>query len=85
LTPHPMLPVFVGAFTNGSVVGVDATASAALELIMETPSISPALLRALLRKKRVIVVVDGVSEMTGTAISNAIRPDHVRRTPERLS
>jgi photosystem II stability/assembly factor-like uncharacterized protein len=90
LASYPMLPVLVGSdFRSGgpSKVGggddesknrrdsVDEAAASNLELIMETPRISADLLQALLRKKRVLVVVDGVSEMNETVMSDAIRPD----------
>jgi hypothetical protein len=77
LAPYPMLPVLVGAVDGKKELAnsVDEAAASKLELIMETPSLSGALLQALLRQKRVLVVVDGASEMKEAVISTAIRPD----------
>jgi hypothetical protein len=54
---------------------VDEAAADSMRLIMETSKISAPLLQALLRRKRVLVVVDGVSEMPKEAAELPIRPD----------
>ena len=71
LAPHPMLPLLIES--PGS--SIDEAAKAMLELVLDVPKLSEPLTRSLLRRKRVIVIADGVSEMPEEVMQKAIRPD----------
>src|SRR5262249_23761533 len=76
LAPFPMLPILLESLKQGTdkAETVDATVAAQLRSVMKVAKISEPLLHALLSRKRVLVVIDGVSEMANEA-ADAIRPD----------
>jgi hypothetical protein len=77
LARFPILPVLLRSLLSDANknVNVDEAAADSLRLIMGTSKISGVLLQALLRRKRVLVVIDGVSEMPKEAADLSIRPD----------
>jgi hypothetical protein len=77
LARFPILPVLVRSLGNDAnkLNSVDEAAADGLRLIMETSKVSAPLVQAVLRRKRVCVVVDGVSEMAKGSADLPIRPD----------
>jgi SPFH domain / Band 7 family len=77
LARFPILPVLLKSLGSdpNKLDNVDEAAADSLRFIMETSKISAPLLEGLLRRKRVLVVVDGVSEMSKQAADLPIRPD----------
>ncbi|MBV8275067.1 MAG: TIR domain-containing protein, partial [Verrucomicrobia bacterium] len=77
LARFPVLPVLLKSLGSDpkKLNNVDEAAADSVRLIMETSKISAPLLQALLRRKRVLVVVDGVSEMPKEAADLPIHPD----------
>jgi hypothetical protein len=77
LAQFPMLPVLLESLERSTdkAQTVDAAAAAQLRIVMNAVKISDPLLQALLSRKRVLVVVDGVSEMAAWVSQGAIDPD----------
>ena len=71
LLPHRMLPVLVD--TPGR--SLDEALKARLAYVFDVPRLSDRLLEVLLRERRVLAIVDGVSEKPSEAMTAAIRPD----------
>lgn len=76
LASFPMLPVLLGSLEMGAdkAKTVDDAVKAELRFLMNVPNISDRLLQALLRRKRVLVVFDGLSE-TSRNTDDIIRPE----------
>jgi hypothetical protein len=77
LARFPVLPMFLRSLGSdvSRVKNVDEAAADGLKLIMDASKISSSLLQSLLRRKRVLVVVDGISEMPKEVADVLIRPD----------
>jgi hypothetical protein len=77
LASFPMLPLLLESLEKGADKArtVDAAAAAQLRLVMSVSKISEPLLQALFSRKRVLVVVDGISEMSAGVDQEAICPD----------
>ena len=77
LASFPMLPLLLESLGRGvdKAETVDAAAAAQLRFVMNVSKISDPLLQALLSRKRVLVVIDGVSEMPALIGQGAISPD----------
>lgn len=71
LRPHPMLPILI----DDPCESVDKAIRARLEFATDKAAISDALFEALLRKARILAVVDGVSEKPAAVRRVAIQPD----------
>jgi hypothetical protein len=71
LFPHRALPVLV----QSPGKSVDEAVASRLAYVLDLPRISGRLLEALLRKRRVLAIVDSVSEKPEEVMHIAIRPD----------
>ena len=77
LARFPLLPVFLRSLGSDpkKLKNVDEAAGDSLKYIMDVPKISAFLLQAILRRKRALVVVDGISEMPKEAVDALIFPE----------
>jgi hypothetical protein len=77
LAPFSMLPILLESWERSTdkAKTIDDAAAAQLRSVMNAVKISDRLLQALLSRKRVLVVVDGISEMAASVGQGVIWPD----------
>jgi len=80
LARHPMMPLLIASPDES----VDKAVASKMALVMDETNVSATLLRALLRRKRVLVIVDGVSELLEATSQKAIRADDGARDTRAL-